>query len=200
MTIRPGSFTAMARRRRAGEHEFPLVAKVLHWSTAALVLTLFCAGVLMKEIGSGAWADALMTFHKTAGFLLLALVVVRIIYRIVSRLRGQWPASAGGRVVHRVLYVLLLAIPLFGLAGVSDFGAREIYGGISLPEIWPRGAGYADMLFLSHTTLAFTLMALVAVHICLALDDYIQHPAQAEAAKGNAATAKPSSILQPDMP
>ncbi len=190
---------AMARRRRVGEHDFPLLAKVLHWSTAALVLTMFCVGVLMKQIGSGACADALMTFHKTAGFLLLILVAARITYRILARLIGRWARGAGDRAVHRVLYVLLVAIPLLGLAGVSDFGAREIYGGISLPEIWPKGAGHADLLFLGHAILAFALVGLVAVHICLALDDYIQHPAQPAAAK-KAAAAKPSSILQPDMP
>jgi len=194
------SLTATTHRRRVGAHDFPLVAKVLHWSTAALVLAMFCGGILMKELGSGACADALMIFHKTTGFLLLILVVARIAYRVLARLRGRWSRNAGGRMVHRVLYALLMAIPLLGLAGVSDFGARDIYGGLSLPEIWPRGAGYADLLFLSHAILAFALVGLVGVHICLALDDYIQHPARAEAAQGKAAIAKPSSLLQPDMP
>jgi cytochrome b561 len=198
MKIWPGSFTAA--RRRDGEQAFPLLAKVLHWSTAALVLAMFCAGVLMTELGSGAWAAALVTFHEAAGVLLLALAVVRNVYRALARLRGRWPANAGSPVVRGVLNVLLVAIPLLGLAGASDLGAREVYGGILLPEIWPQGAGYAGELLLSHTILAFTLMGLVAVHICLALDDYIRQPVQAEAASGRAAAEKPPSILPPDMP
>ncbi|MGO4408346.1 cytochrome b [Bosea sp. RAF48] len=182
-----------ARRSRTGDHGFPRLAKPLHWGTAVLVLVLFCIGILMKEIGGGAWADALMTFHKTAGFLLLLLVPVRLAYRLLARLRGRWARNAGGRAVHRILYALLVAIPLLGLAGVSDFGAREIYGGISLPAIWPEGAGYAHMLFRSHAVLAFVLVGLVAVHICLALDDYIQDASQAEA-------AKPSSLSSPSVP
>jgi len=188
---------ATVRRKRVGAHEFPLLAKVLHWSTAGLVLMLFCIGILMKEIGGGAWADGLMTFHKTAGFLLLALVAARLAYRIFARLRGRWSRTAGGRTVHRVLYGLLIAIPLLGLAGVSDFGAREIYGGVSLPAIWPEGAGHADMLFRGHAILAFVLVGLVAVHICLALDDYIQHVPKAD--MPGAQAAKPPSIPQPDM-
>lgn len=190
---------AAARCRRAGEHDFPLLAKVLHWSTAALVLTMFCVGILMTEIGSGAWADGLRRFHSTAGFMLLVLVVVRVVYRVQARLRGLWPGSAGGRMVHRLLYALLVAVPLLGLAGISDLGMREIYGGISLPEIWPEGAGYADVLFLGHAVLAFTLMGLVVLHICLALDDYIRHPAKARTARQHAA-AMPPSILPPDVP
>lgn len=200
MKIWPASLTATARGRRVGELEFPLLAKALHWSTAALVLTMFCAGVLMTELGSGAWAAALMMFHKVTGVLLLVLAVVRNVYWALARLRGRWPADAGSRILHRILHALLVAIPLLGLAGASDLGAREVYGGIFLPEIWPEGAGYADMLLLSHTILAFTLMGLVAVHICLALDDYIRHPVQTEAASGKAAPEKPPSILPPDMP
>ena len=152
-----------APARRLGEHSFPLVAKILHWSTALLVLVMFCVGILMKEVGSGPWADAMMTFHKTAGFSLLMLVVARLVYRILQRLGGRWSRSAGGRAVHRILYGLLVAIPLLGLAGISDFGAREIYAGLSLPAIWPQGAGYADELFRGHALLAFGLIGLVGL-------------------------------------
>jgi len=183
--------------RRAGEHAFPLVARVLHWSTAILVLVMFCVGILMKEVGSGPWADALMTFHKTTGFALLLLVVARLAYRVFQRLSGRWSRSAGGRAAHRILYGMLVAIPLLGLAGVSDFGAREIYGGLSLPAIWPQGAGYADELFRGHAILAFSLIGLVALHICLALDDYIR---QAPAAPSREApSAEASSLPRPDM-
>lgn len=189
---------AAAPARRIDAHAFPLVAKVLHWSTAVLVLAMFCVGILMKEIGSGPWADALMIFHKTTGFALLLLVVARLAYRILQRFRGRWSRSAGGRAVHRILYGMLVAIPLLGLAGVSDFGAREIYGGFSLPAIWPQGAGYADELFRGHAILAFALIGLVALHICLALDDYIRqapatHPKEA-------VSAETSSLPRPDMP
>lgn len=192
------SMSPIAAVRRVAEHSFPLVAKVLHWSTAALVLMMFCVGILMKEIGSGPRADALMTFHKTAGFALLLLVAVRLAYRIFLRLSGRWSRNAGGRAVHRLLYGLLAAIPLLGLAGVSDFGAREIYAGLSLPAIWPQGAGYADELFQAHAILAFSLIGLVALHICLALDDYIR---QAPAALPiGAASVEASSLPPPDMP
>lgn len=184
---------------RGGDLGFPRLAKVLHWGTAALVLVLFCVGILMKEVGSGPWMDALMTFHKTVGSLLLFLVAVRLAYRLLARLRGHWPRAAGGRAVHRMLYGLLIVIPLLGLAGVSDFDAREIYGGISLPAIWPEGAGYAGILFRSHAILAFTLMGLVALHVCLALDDDIQHAARINAGKTLPATAKPSSLSSPSV-
>ena len=37
--------------------------------------------------------------------------------------------------------------------------------GMTLPAIWPEGAGYAATLFTAHAWLAFSLIALVGVHI-----------------------------------
>jgi cytochrome b561 len=66
-----------------------------------------------------------------------------------------------------------VVVPLIGWAGISDFGAREIMPGYSLPAIWPERAGYADLLFKLHAYLAFALLALVAVHIGVAMQDYM---------------------------
>lgn len=117
---------------------------------------------------------ALYTFHKVCGVSLLGLVLLRLCYRIAAQLSGRWRRGAGSHWVHGVLYAGLVLVPLLGWAGISDYGARGVYFGLSLPPIWPEGAGYADWLFKSHAVLAFTLIGLVAVHIGLALGDYIQ--------------------------
>lgn len=154
---------------------FPTLSKILHWLTAGLVLAMFCTGVVMKQIGDGPVADALYTAHKTAGAGLLGLVLVRLGYRLVADLSGRW--RKGSHPVHGVLYGGLILVPLLGWAGISDFGARGSYFGLSLPAIWPEGAGYADVLFQSHAWLAFTLIGLVVVHIGIALGDYVERGA-----------------------
>ena len=64
-------------------------------------------------------------------------------------------------------------VPLLGWAGISDFGAREIFLGYSLPAIWPEGAGYDALLLEWHAYFAFGLLALVALHIGVAIHDYM---------------------------
>jgi cytochrome b561 len=182
-----------------GISAFPRISVLLHWTVAALVLTMFCVGVLMKQIGDGPWADTLYTFHKTAGAVLLLLVLARLAYRLVAYLTGHWRKGAGSHPVHAVLYFGLVLIPLLGLAGISDFGARTIYFGWQLPTIWPEGAGYADVLFKSHAIMAFSLIGLVAVHVGLALSDYIQRGAR-EMPFYPAPHAETSSPAAPDMP
>lgn len=156
----------------------PSPAKLLHWLTAALVLVMFSTGVMMKQIGDGPLANALYTFHKTAGAGVLGLVVIRLGYRLFAQLSGRWHRRVARRPVHIVLYGALLLVPLLGWAGVSDFGARGLLFGLSLPAIWPEGAGHASLLFLSHAWLAFVMIGLVVVHVGLALGDYLKRDAQ----------------------
>ena len=151
----------------------PHVAKVLHWLTALLVLGLFATGVTMKQLGQGPAADLMHLGHKTTGVLLLCVVLVRIGYRLFAQVTARWQKGAASRPVHALLYLVLLVVPLLGWAGASGFGSRQLLFGFSLPEIWSPEAGHAELLLLSHAWLAFGLIALVVVHIGLALGDYL---------------------------
>lgn len=157
---------------RAARLHLPL-ARLMHWVTALLVLGMIVTGVCMKQLGSGYSADQLYLVHKTCGAVVLILVVLRVVFRLGAMATRRWRNSSGARAVHALLYLLLLAIPLLGWAGVSDFGARQLLFGLELPEIWPYGAGYSDILFLTHAYAAFAMLALVVVHIGLALGDFL---------------------------
>lgn len=164
----------------SAEPSLPIAAKVLHWLTAALVLGLFATGVTMKQLGQGPAADLLHLCHKTTGALLLGLVLVRIGYRLFAQLTARWQKGAASRPVHALLYLGLLVVPLLGWAGASGFGSRQLLFGLSLPEILSPEAGYAELLLLSHAWLAFGLIALVIVHIGLALGDYLVRDAKTD--------------------
>lgn len=180
---------------------FPRLAVLLHWLSAMLVLALFVTGVLMKQIGEGPLVDSLYTFHKTTGATLLLLVLGRLCYRIMAQLAGRWRRGAGSHLVHGLIYACLVLVPLLGLAGVSDFGARGVYFGLSLPSIWKEGAGDYPWLFLLHAWLAFGMIALVGVHIGLALSDYIQRGShRALTLAEEFAAAKSASPAGADVP
>ncbi|MGE7471248.1 cytochrome b [Bosea sp. NPDC003192] len=171
---------AIPKPEAATAAELPLVAQALHWLTAALVLALFGTGVLMKQLGEGPVADLLHLCHKTTGAALLCLVLVRIAYRLFAHLTARWQKGAASRPVHALLYLALLVVPLLGWAGVAGFGARQLLFGLSLPEIWSPEAGHAELLLASHAWLAFGLIALVVVHIGVALGDYLTRDARAD--------------------
>lgn len=161
--------------------DYRVIAKLFHWATAALVFLQIALGVAMTQIGTGAVADFLFSLHKLNGAGVLTLALARWLYRLVSRMSGQWRRMSGHHRVHRLLYGFLLATPLLGLAGVSDFGARDAFGFV-LPAIWPEGAGWSDALLRLHAWFAFALLALVCIHIGVALQDYIMRRSDVEPA------------------
>jgi cytochrome b561 len=134
---------------------------------------MVATGVTMKQLGSGAAADFLFSLHKTTGILTLAVVLLRIVYRLA--MPDPSPHRDGYRspLLHFVLYAALISMPLLGWAGVSAFGSRGILFGIELPAIWPEGSPYAEFLLETHAYLAFGMLALVALHIGIAMQDHL---------------------------
>jgi len=61
------------------------VAKTLHWSAAALVLAMLGLGLTMVhgDLGAGAKFEA-NQLHKSTGFLVLAVMLVRGVWRIAN--------------------------------------------------------------------------------------------------------------------
>jgi cytochrome b561 len=149
--------------------QYELPAQVMHWVTAGLVFCMFASGVIAKHLEGGDFAVLLMGLHKLTGVCIFTLIVTRVIYRL-TRSTPEWRLHA-----HRrpVLYGVAALVPFLGWAGISDFGAREVLPGIWVPKIWPEGAGYDEWLLLFHAYCAFLLLGLVALHIGIALQDYM---------------------------
>lgn len=160
------------------------VARILHWTTAALVLLMAVSGIVMTQLGGGPVADLLFGLHKLTGAVALCLIAARLGYRAQTRLRGRWLAHVANHSVHRILYAVSILVPLLGWAGVSDFGARETLFGIVLPKIWPEGLGWDGWLLSAHAWLAFGMMGLVVAHVAVALRDYVMRGAAGDARRG----------------
>jgi cytochrome b561 len=155
------------------------VARALHWITAAAVVVMIPVGLTMSYRGNvlDLWdglTNGLYSAHKLIGFLLLWLTAGRLIYRL---LRGQPPDEPTlerwhkvlSHLVHWLLYGLLLVVPLLGWIGVSLFPALTIFDLFDLPALASPNEEAAKRVLGIHGTLALTLGALAAVHICAAL-------------------------------
>jgi cytochrome b561 len=152
---------------------YRLAAKIFHWLTAVLVLFMVASGITMKQLGAGPVMDFIFTLHKATGALIVVLVFARFAYRILRRNPNWHPETHRRPFIHWLLYALLIFVPLLGWAGISDYGAREIFYGLSLPSIWPEGAGWSGFLFESHAWAAFGMLAIVALHIGMAVQDHM---------------------------
>jgi cytochrome b561 len=155
-------------------------AKFLHWVTAFMFIMMFASGVIMTQTGGGAVGDAIFAAHKLFGVITLFLFAARLVYRLAMQVMGRWNKNSGSRVIHYLLYAVGLVVPLLGWAAISDYGARGTLAGITLPKIWPEGAGYSDLFFSMHAWMAFLFVAIVITHISYALHDYVSRGADLE--------------------
>ena len=60
---------------------YSLTARVLHWITAFLILTMIPLGLVIANEWGGFAQDALYNLHRSIGVTIIPLVILRIVYR-----------------------------------------------------------------------------------------------------------------------
>jgi len=83
---------------------------------------------------------------------------------------AQWEKT-GAKVGHALLYTLMFVVPLMGYAMSSSFTQSDgvFFFGVNLPELLPKNDARFAVFQMLHRYLAYTLLALVAVHVIGAL-------------------------------
>jgi len=154
---------------------YDVAARVLHWTTAVLVLFLLPLGVVIANRWGGEWKDWLYNLHRSIGTVLMLVILIRVGYRLTHQplpLPDEIPLSQrrASRVVHWALYTLLVLQPFVGWAGSSAFPAPVIvFGLFNLPMIAPADRALSDQLLLVHRTIGLTIACFVTVHIAAAI-------------------------------
>lgn len=165
----------MSQDLPASETRYHPVAKALHWLVALLVAIQFGIAWAMPDIGPQTKLDRLISLHLTVGALIGLAALARVSWRLRHRAPGaiatepRW-LRTGARVGHATLYVLLLIVPLLGWAAASVRGWRvTLLPRLALPALLPRGSKSGFLAGDVHIFLAYTLLAIVALHIAAAL-------------------------------
>jgi cytochrome b561 len=154
------------------------VSQGLHWSSAALVFFLLIHGWWMTRLATGVERLPSYATHASVGYFLLGLVMVRIVWRSQHAVPAH-PADApvwerrAARASHVALYCMLLANAYVGwaLAGtLSPQLDRTLFDLVRVPPITRSGNhDLHDALVTAHAMLAWTLVALVTLHVAAAI-------------------------------
>ena len=139
-------------------------SRILHWVSTALILALIPAGFLGGDMEGGARLWGLRA-HVLGGDLVAALTL----WRVVRAARGRLPEALPDKAlqlrlrgaVHGLLYVVALAMAATGTATVLTGGLLPFLSGQPVPFPDLREVPALDV----HETIAFVLMALVALHV-----------------------------------
>jgi cytochrome b561 len=171
-------------------------AKILHWLIALGIFGMFALGWYMSELpkegpkqmaydlfdwGIYTWTLSeeasprtfYFNLHKSIGITLLALIIVRVFWRITHKAPAMlasykaWETKLASG-VHRLLYVLMVALPLSGLvmAVASKYGVKwfglDFIGGLDntpLREVFKE----------AHEIIGVVILLIIILHILGAL-------------------------------
>lgn len=148
--------------------------RLLHWTMAAGIVAMLFIGVGMLSTVAPSYVPLVAT-HKTLGMALFALVLVRLVLRVVlgaPPLPADLPAMMrfGAILSHWGLYGLMIVLPLLGWAMLSaaDYPV-VLLGHFRLPPIVPQSDSLHTLLWTAHRWLAFAFFALILLHVAAAL-------------------------------
>jgi len=146
-------------------------AQLFHWLVVALVAVAWFADEGMEHGGTGLVA----LLHMGAGALVLALSLVRLLWRALNRApplpagTPDWQRRAAV-LAHVALYALTLGVPLTGWAARWLQGrAVTPFGLFDLPSPLAANRTLAGLTGDFHAFLANVLLAVVAAHVLAAL-------------------------------
>jgi cytochrome b561 len=148
--------------------QFNVLARILHWTMAAMILTMLGIGVAM--VASLADYHLLLSIHRPLGIAILILVVLRFINRKLSTLPA-FPATMShterhvAKVSEYLMYGLMLVLPLVGWGMLSAAGYPIVlFGSLHLPFILPHSLMLYWVLRQAHTVLAYLFFVTFVAH------------------------------------
>ena len=143
-----------------------------------MFLSQVALGLTMVRVQSLALQFTLIQWHKSFGFLILALSLLRLAWRLSNH--GPQPLASlsdleriAAKTAHKLLYALLIVTPLVGWALVSTSTLRVpsfAFNMLVIPDL-PLARSEAAETFWrqTHTLFAYTTTAVALGHILAAL-------------------------------
>ncbi|MEN3110618.1 cytochrome b [Uliginosibacterium paludis] len=151
----------------------------LHWLIALGLGGTLSLGFYMSDLPFSPAKLQYYSWHKWAGVSLFLLALFRLVWRLTHAAPAA-PAGmpawqhAAAEWTHRVLYLLMLAIPLSGWLMSSAKGVPTVWFGVlPLPDLLGRDPELGKQLGQLHGALNFGLLGLVGMHAAAALKHHL---------------------------
>lgn len=164
---------------RNTSENYGVVAKSFHWVIALLVIGLLGVGLYMESLDPSPLMFKLSFWHKSFGIAVLALVVLRVLWRVTNTHPHSLPTHAGwekvlAKVTHGLLYLALFAMPLSGWIMSSAKGfSVNVFGWFTLPDLVGESDQIASIARSIHGYAGYTLIVLIGLHFAGAIKHHV---------------------------
>lgn len=156
---------------RNSDSRYGWAAVVMHWLVAAAVIGLFGLGFWMVELSYyDEWYRKGPDIHRAIGILLFAVVVIRLLWRLVNPVPAPLPGHKpweilAAHVAHWSLYLLMFVAMISGyLISTADGSSIGVFGFFEVPSVTGRIKGMEDTAGVIHYWATWALVALAGVH------------------------------------
>jgi cytochrome b561 len=155
----------------SGIRRYTPLAQGLHWFTALCMLAILPIGwVMMRMPDTDPARNTWFTAHKSLGITILALTILRILWRAISPppiLPGtlaKWERQLA-TITHWLLYFILFAMPISGyLLSAAVHYPINFFWIFQLPLI-PENKPLSEAAAKVHLTMQWLVYALIALHV-----------------------------------
>ncbi|MGD0639696.1 MAG: cytochrome b [Roseiarcus sp.] len=149
--------------------------RAFHWIMAGLILLAIAIGVIAWWLPERTSPRVeLLMLHKSLGMTVLALAILRIVYRAVVGAppygRTLTPLMrAGADFAHFALYALMIALPVIGYVA-STAGGHEVswFGLFVFPALAPQDKALGHLAAQAHFWLGWIIITVLALHFAAA--------------------------------
>ena len=153
---------------------YSAISIALHWLMLALLVAVYAAMELREFYPRGSdLREGLKMWHYMLGLSVLALVLVRIVARLVTAAPTSLNEPAlrqlASKAVHLALYALMIGMPLAGWTILSAEGDPVPFFGLVLPPLTGVNEALAHQVEELHELGGNLGYVLVALHAAAAL-------------------------------
>ena len=160
------------------ESRYDLIARCLHWITAAVLIAIVVpAGIWIHcfEPADQAFKLQLYNIHESFGVCVFVIALLRLWNRhrrpappLPADLPGSMRVAA--HATHVCLYVLLVLMPITGFLATNAWGfPLKVFGVLPLPSPVGKDEALAKVLSLLHWIGAMAIITFIAAHVAGAL-------------------------------
>jgi cytochrome b561 len=155
---------------------FGAIPQLIHWLTALFVIVGFLLGQFGDVLPKGSARDFGFLMHMTLGQCVIALLVIRLVWRNVNPPPPPEATPLGklleiaAKISHYTLYTLLFVVPMLGIIVQLKRGrVLPIFGLWPVQSLWPVDRELARTILGLHANLADALLILAGIHAVAAI-------------------------------
>jgi cytochrome b561 len=150
-------------------------SRFLHWLVVLMIALQAALGFIADSLSRSPLKVDMMTAHKSLGITILAVLLVRVAWRLGNPPPVHPPGSpawekTAAKISHALLYVLMFAVPLSGwLSASTSIIPWKLWWTLSWPRIASPDPDLHSLASDLHEITFICLCIVLTIHIAAAL-------------------------------